>query len=893
MPNPKRQEVIIDLNKPKSSILREDKMESILNRLQERIEHIDTLTNHKNEFNELRDHDAILIDGRRGSGKTTFLAQLKDYIQKDNRILVLDIIDPALIQFSNDITHPKVCGDILLMFISRLYLKIVKDIQKNYQENELLQKKLFNHLEKINNIIVDTFTEHISNSKDYHDRLHTLSSSLSLDYELHKLFKRSCEFFNKKIVVLLIDDTDMEFKVAFRVLDSIRRYLSSPRVVPIVAVDSSYIHAISKKYFLEFFKMNTKEPLNKIKSETDLAFLKSLPRSYLLKIFAPHRRVEMDNMSTLYEYYTANLDSKVLIFEYTNNRGIKFRFNKDELLKLLINVIYGAIYKNLNTRYLDTGYQDYLEHLSFRGFIADTKAVLESISKNSKGEYIISKKDFKEKIILRFINYPQKHYVTISAISDLWERFIQNAKFEEKEEFIGSIVYRTINVRGYDNSINRFVKTYLRLWLQNCFFEGSFKLEAENQKENLLSGEVTVQKSLNLYKMIEVSIRTFLPMNIIKIKEEESNYQITNNDIMFLRDISNAKFLKLFHIFNFLENKFIKREEYNEYFIKSSEFNDISLIDLIIFSKLSKGSRVSINNISFFKSLTFLMKYIKVFMYDNYDMQNEDDKKEYFKKILFMFLPQNCETVSAIISKNDNTINDMLENILISQKDKDNLIFKNLNNIFFNSISINDFSERFIINFIKIWSNFDRLKDKEIKKEYIYKIYSDFITVFINSLLVEFIQSLKIANLPIYTGLIENGIKHFDKNKYLELQLNNFFVNLVRLSNYVNDNRNNKKMENKVNTIKEIINKSIWTMRLPIWREIIKSSYGLDFIFIVDDKDTYKIVFCKNKDISDEYSKIKWEIKTPKDFYNIFYKKMESRGVINDIGNNFYIIEGC
>jgi hypothetical protein len=287
-------------------------------------------------------------------------------------------------------------------------------------------------------------------------------------------------------------------------------------------------------------------------------------------------------------------------------------------------------------------------------------------------------------------------------------------------------------------------------------------------------------------------------------------------------------------------------------------------------------------------------------MYDIHTISDRN-KKDSFKRILFDFLPRNCEKMSAITSKDDHTIDEMLNIITISQEGIENLIFKDLKNIFFNSISINDFSERFIRNLHQIWININSkfptdAKDKKIIKENVYNIYSDFITAFANAILVEFIQSLRISDLAIYSGLIEHGSKSFQKEEdykekvTLEIEHNNFFINLVRLSNYINDKEKHGTV-NEINTIKEIIKKSIAIISLPIWREILQKSYNLELIFIAKPQDNYQIIFCKDKDIVTKFKKARKNINPTEEwFHQEIYRKILKERIVKK-SNNFNTIE--
>ncbi|WP_141393288.1 hypothetical protein, partial [Enterobacter hormaechei] len=55
------------------------------------------------ELNAVRSHNAVSVDGERGTGKTSVLVNLKEYLQQDHKDLLLDIhilnpVDPTLLE---------------------------------------------------------------------------------------------------------------------------------------------------------------------------------------------------------------------------------------------------------------------------------------------------------------------------------------------------------------------------------------------------------------------------------------------------------------------------------------------------------------------------------------------------------------------------------------------------------------------------------------------------------------------------------------------------------------------------------------------------------------------------------------------------------------------------
>jgi len=113
------------------------------------------------EYRQLRMHDMIMVAGRRGSGKTTFLMNLRRRIKTHNTlkkdVKVLNIIDPTLLHTNSDI---------LLLVLAGVYTKVTEDFKKD--KNKANRKEEFNtikeHLQKLHRTINHSFL-HKSNLK--------------------------------------------------------------------------------------------------------------------------------------------------------------------------------------------------------------------------------------------------------------------------------------------------------------------------------------------------------------------------------------------------------------------------------------------------------------------------------------------------------------------------------------------------------------------------------------------------------------------------------------------------------------------------------------------------------------------------------------------------------
>lgn len=193
----------------------------------------------KGEKKKEHHHEAITILGTRGSGKTTFLLSLLKYYETKDRVSVLDIIDPTLMEEK---------GHIFLNIISII--------------NDLVQKKL--EKSEVDSRNADISTSDISRRVSWNNQLLELSHGLpsmdgvggaltSTDWqdpeyimergiravsaarELAQRFqdfvKTALEILDKDLFILAFDDIDIDFKKGWPVLETIRKYLLTSRII--------------------------------------------------------------------------------------------------------------------------------------------------------------------------------------------------------------------------------------------------------------------------------------------------------------------------------------------------------------------------------------------------------------------------------------------------------------------------------------------------------------------------------------------------------------------------------------------------------------------------------------------------------------------------------------
>jgi hypothetical protein len=191
------------------------------------------------DLDECRHHDAILVDGGRGTGKSSVLVNLESYLAstiyteqagenkvKVDDLLILKPVDPTLLENSDD----------LLLNIIVASLLGDKVMKKKLATDHHGAEAFYEQLQKLSVAL-----QGVQTHKDKYgmDKLRSFMGNQGLGQEIHALFQCAAKVAGKKLIVLPIDDVDTSLEHAFANIEVIRKYLGSPYVVPLVSGDLS------------------------------------------------------------------------------------------------------------------------------------------------------------------------------------------------------------------------------------------------------------------------------------------------------------------------------------------------------------------------------------------------------------------------------------------------------------------------------------------------------------------------------------------------------------------------------------------------------------------------------------------------------------------------------
>jgi len=237
----------------------------------------------KEKISRCRVHNAILVYGKRGSGKTVFISNIENNI-KENHYEFLDIVDPTLLSDSKVIDGCEAFCSVLIGIL-HAHLK-----EKVFSKNTVSEQNK-NAYTKNFREVADSLSS-LKNAKDESglDSIFFHGDAIALEQKLHKFFEVvSKQLLDGKMLCFRLDDVDMSLKSGFLCLETMRKYFSSPWVIPIVCGDIDlYQKLVAKKYWKPFstFDANGRRVVPYGESN-------EFSSKYLTKIFPNNLRLEI------------------------------------------------------------------------------------------------------------------------------------------------------------------------------------------------------------------------------------------------------------------------------------------------------------------------------------------------------------------------------------------------------------------------------------------------------------------------------------------------------------------------------------------------------------------------------------------------------------------------
>ncbi|GAB6040776.1 hypothetical protein [Endothiovibrio diazotrophicus] len=243
-----------------------------------------------------RTHQILFVEGERGAGKTTFLLNLPLYLrQRDpdlaGKFQVLDPIDPTLI---DDTDH----------FVSTILAHVMNAVRPRLNA---LETGLAPHpgRPQPQDDLLDPYFNACQDAMDALEALADQKSGrgssmialkqegMGLEAHLNLFFHYASRIFNRKALILPIDDIDMDPKHGYEVLEVLRKHLVSPYVVPVVTGVERVYHRIAHRHFAEGYAPKKKDDPRELKPEDNFA------AAYIDKIFPHPKRIQLRTINDI------------------------------------------------------------------------------------------------------------------------------------------------------------------------------------------------------------------------------------------------------------------------------------------------------------------------------------------------------------------------------------------------------------------------------------------------------------------------------------------------------------------------------------------------------------------------------------------------------------------
>ncbi|WP_164969378.1 hypothetical protein [Halarcobacter anaerophilus] len=295
----------------------------------------------KNDYTcKERFHESITVLGARGSGKTSFLLNLENYLDKkiSDKTSFLKILDPTLFESKQHV---------LLTIISI----IIKKVEELKEKKEVEEALFDNYKNSLNNLAegihlldgVDSEVSHKSIWEDsrinFNKGIKSSKSGIEFEEDFKEFIEMTLKYIKKEMIVLIFDDIDTNIEKGWPVLEVIRKYLTSLRLQVVVSGDWNLFSTLVR--VKQFKNLNG---INKIEDKQKyLKTIEILEEQYLTKILKPENRIMLQGLDSICR------NTNIYVIEDKNSLNQKELKNNS----LLINIYKDMIKELLKTEKTD------------------------------------------------------------------------------------------------------------------------------------------------------------------------------------------------------------------------------------------------------------------------------------------------------------------------------------------------------------------------------------------------------------------------------------------------------------------------------------------------------------------------------------------------------------
>jgi len=302
-----------------------------------------------------RIHNTITINGERGAGKTSFMLSIKKEYENSNEVEILGILDPTLIS-----TKQHVFILLISMIEEKVYEKFNDKCRDKKYDNKFKEWKesleeLAKGLNQLDGVGSNPYAQDL-----WDDSALVMAKGLSmakagrdLEWKFHKFVYKSLDVLskeenNKKSAFLLfIDDIDTDFSKGWDVLEVLRKYITTPQIIPIMAGNFELYENLVRNKKSKLFKnlVMLEKNFNSFENKKSLynSQIDELTQQYLIKVMQP---INMINLHKLY-YYLFNQNKFQLLVQIPkkDNRDDKENYEEIPLIKFIEENIFNKYYR--------------------------------------------------------------------------------------------------------------------------------------------------------------------------------------------------------------------------------------------------------------------------------------------------------------------------------------------------------------------------------------------------------------------------------------------------------------------------------------------------------------------------------------------------------------------
>lgn len=296
----------------------------------------------------------IMLNGSRGTGKTTFLQTLLKKLPEEQRrqksnekfcesLEILDYFDPTLIEEK---------ASVFLTIVSLICDKVNKRFDKCCDKEYLLHRK------KAWQSVLNKFAKGlpaIDESKkniDYWDDatqimekgLEDVRAAFDLRKNFRDFLKESLSILGKKSFLLIIDDVDTDSKKAVPLLETLRKYLSVNGIITIVSGDIQLFSTVVRAEQNVRFENADHGllPENQTEELTNQYLKKVLPIRYRISLGRLFQLINNQHTENPLTVLYSSTKSPVSVHEFFKNVfrhfGITNNFQRDGYTDFLLNL---------------------------------------------------------------------------------------------------------------------------------------------------------------------------------------------------------------------------------------------------------------------------------------------------------------------------------------------------------------------------------------------------------------------------------------------------------------------------------------------------------------------------------------------------------------------------